>query len=62
MKQIAMDCDDIEEAFAILLSFVDDVYTYLGIELPYQFESDAEMIRVVQAVKDIKDGGQKPQT
>jgi len=62
MKQIAMDCEDIDDAFGMLLSFVDDVYTYLGIEMPYEFNPDEELVRVVQAVKDIQDGIQKPKS
>lgn len=62
MKHIAIECEDLEEAFGTLFSFIDDVYTYLGIELPDVFDSDEELIRIVQAVEDAKNGIQKPKT
>lgn len=62
MKHIAIECEGLEEAFDTLFSFIDDVYTYLGIELPDVFDSDEELIRIVQAVEDAKNGIQKPKT
>lgn len=62
MRHIAIESEDLEEAFDTLFSFIDDVYTYLGIELPDVFDPEKELVRVVQAVKDVKDGIQKPKT
>lgn len=62
MRQIGMDFDDIDDVVDALFRFIDDVYKYLGIELPEYFDPDAELINVVQAIKDKQDGLQKPQT
>lgn len=62
MKRIAIECEDIEEAFDTLFSFIDDVYTHLGIELPEVFIPDEELIRIVQAIEDAKNGIQVPKT
>ena len=52
MRQIAMDFDEQDEIISILFSFIDDVYQYLGIELPDEFDPEEELINVVQAIKD----------
>ena len=62
MRQIGMEFDDLEDVVDTLFRFIDDVYKYLGIELPDHFDPDAELVNIVQAIKDKQDGLQKPKT
>jgi hypothetical protein len=60
MREIHMEFDEVDDIIQLLLGFIDDVYTYLDIEIPEDFDPDEELIRVVQAIKDKCDAVQKP--
>jgi hypothetical protein len=59
MRQICMESDDPYEVIDILFTFMDDVYKYLGIELPEYFDPDEELVNIVQAIMDKKNALQK---
>jgi hypothetical protein len=59
MRQIGMESDDPYEVIDILFTFMDDVYKYLGIELPEYFDPDEELVNIVQAIMDKKNALQK---
>lgn len=59
MRQIGMEFENYDDIINILFSFIDDIYQYLGIELPEDFDPDEELLNVVQAIKDKQNGIQK---
>lgn len=59
MKQIRMEFEEVNDIIQILLSFIDDVYSYLGIDIPEDFDPDVELGRIVQAIKDKQNAIQK---
>lgn len=59
MRQIGMESDDPYEVIDILFTFMDDVYKYLGIELPEYFDPDEELVNIVQAIMDKKNAVQE---
>jgi len=43
---------DLEDVIELLVEFIEDIYDYLGVELPEDFDPDVELCNLVQAIKD----------
>jgi hypothetical protein len=52
MKEIHFEADDLEDVVGLLIAFIDDIYGYLGLELPEDLDPEQELVRIVQAIKD----------
>lgn len=51
-----VDAGDLEEVIDTLAEFIIDLYDYLGIELPEDFDPEVEILNVVAAIKGHRDG------
>lgn len=56
MHHINIPAEDAEDAVIVLLEFIGDIYEYLGLELPDDFDPDVEFVNIVEAVKDFENG------
>jgi hypothetical protein len=54
MEHMDIPADNADEAVIMLLEFIGDIYDYLGLELPDEFDADIELVNVVDAIRDRK--------
>lgn len=59
MQELYIEAESTEEVVGILVEFLADIYEYLNLELPEDFDADAEFVSVVQAIKDFDHGNQQ---
>lgn len=52
MQEIYINADTADEALSIMIEFVSDVYEYLEIELPEDFDPEAELVTVIDAIRN----------
>lgn len=56
MQYMQIPADGAEDAVLVLLEFIGDIYEYLGLELPDEFDPDIEFVNVVDAIKEFEHG------
>ena len=59
MHELYIEAESTEEVVGILVEFLADIYEYLNLELPEDFDPDAEFVSVVQAIKDFDHGNKQ---
>jgi len=56
MEHITFEAEDADAVIQLLVEFIEDIYSYLNITLPEDLDSEVELVRIVQAIKDKQNG------
>lgn len=60
MEGMFFDADSAEEALEITVVFIADLYQYLGLDLPEDFDPEAEFITIIDAIRNKRNALQEP--